>query len=90
MVLSVFQDDDEAYCSWLFRNAEDGWVVNCTPTGKIPWLHRANCPSIDIRANDAGRRWTHSYIKVCADKPRALEEWVAQRSGLVPERCSRC
>lgn len=85
----VFQDDDEGYLAWS-RAHPDGFVVNAL-RGSLgdPVLHRADCWSIATRTGERGR-WTHDYVKLCAEETGPLVMWGYQTHGTGVRECQQC
>jgi hypothetical protein len=62
-----FVRNDTAYREWLEQHP-GGFVLNYEVDGPNPdylVLHRADCPTIQVRSN---LRWTYAYGKFCRDR----------------------
>jgi hypothetical protein len=82
MALERFQDNDEAYETWL-KNHQHGYVINIRPGKLSPMLHTALCTHLF--------KFHRSTLteKVCDTDRQALENW-AQREGRGLALCSSC
>ncbi|NCO65016.1 MAG: hypothetical protein COW32_02290 [Candidatus Aquicultor secundus] len=85
-----FENDDNAYLSWLEMNPS-GFVVNCerNPKPHYLMLHTASCRHISTSKRS---NWTtNEYIKVCSMDMHELKKWAKGRVGgeLQPCRCMK-
>jgi hypothetical protein len=86
--LTVFQDDDRGFFSWL-DDHQDGYFINCERRPKPTYLvlHHHGCPHID-RSTDV--HWTKDYIKICSPGRGDLEEWATTTVGGDVTLCRTC
>ena len=91
MSVHQFRDDDAGYLQWL-RDHPDGFVLNIQHShhASDAKVHRADCHTISGE-NPAGGAWTGpSYIKVCADRLTAVEQWAAAVTEVSIPTCGTC
>jgi hypothetical protein len=88
--MDVFSDDDAGYLDWLAAHP-DGHVLNTlsryNPT--VAKVHHAICRAINGH-NPRGGKWTHPYIKVCADDVEELDQWPNVQTKQPISRCLIC
>lgn len=90
MAVSVFENDERGYQSWLAANP-DGFVLNIR--GSLnpvdARVHSAACRTIS-GSPPRGSTWTGAYIKVCSPSKPALQAWIAQNVAGGPAPCRVC
>src|SRR3954452_9843856 len=92
MGLTIFEDDDQGYATWLASHAADGYVLNTTrpPRGGYLKLHRATCEHISKLRPGYTTFTAGEYLKICADGPHArtdLERWASSRGWEAETGC---
>jgi len=77
----VFDAGDEPYLSWLSDNPQ-GWILNVARNPKPSYLklHRPWCDWIS-EPREPGAYTERQYIKICATRREALEEWARRTVG---------
>jgi hypothetical protein len=72
----MFQDEDEAYASWLATNGT-GYVLNAyrKPTSDYLMLHRVSCGHLH-RKDDRQLKLTGDFIKICSTSVDDLQRWA--------------
>jgi hypothetical protein len=85
-----FRDDDAGYLAWLAAH-QDGYVVNVarSHTASDARLHHVGCRTISSESPPKGT-WTGAYVKVCADRMHALEQWAIDHVSRPIKRCGTC
>jgi len=88
--MQLFKDDDMAYAEWRATHP-NGFILNLnySPTPATIHLHRTDCSQLNKRRPANGRRWTHTYNKVCAVTRAALERWAETHGNEISE-CQHC
>ena len=95
MEATVFDSGDAPYMKWMERHPE-GYVLNTrrTPYTTYVVLHRSGCSHIaSIKTGKDDGFTARDYIKVCAEEPQPIVDWVKEnrRTGLSSLRpCGSC
>ena len=97
MTVSVFNDDETGYLTWVSENAL-GFVVN-TRTNLDPdylVLHRASCSSVrkyPLMDQRPGGFTERAYQKICSRSEQDLANYLSILTGkpnAFSKTCSRC
>ena len=90
VTVRTFAGDDAAFRAWMEAHPQ-GFVLNHPHATRVTTLtlHRAGCPALSPRTDDAPRRATASP-KVCAPSAGALKAWSRAHEGCDPTPCRRC
>ena len=86
----VFDDgDDEGYRAWV-RIHRGGYVINMEKSHNPNYviLHQATCHTINGEPA-RGDVFVGDYVKVCAVRRSALEDWATDNVG-TPSPCEIC
>ena len=89
-----FDGDDAAYMDWLAHNP-NGYVVNVRRRLSDDYvvLHRATCPHISSRPQEAGAYTERGYHKLCGHTLADVQQapvWCGRVSGSFTKRCAHC
>src|SRR5205085_7162313 len=84
----IFRDDDAGFFDWL-DDHPNGFFVNTERNPKPTYLvlHVSDCSHFD---RSPSLKWTHEYVKVCADRRDELEAWAEERVGGEITLCRSC
>jgi hypothetical protein len=85
-----FRDDDAGYRAWLAGHP-DGFVINITRSHNASeaCLHHAHCRTINGPI-PRGLTWTGPYVKVCAQRLPALQQWTSDNVRAPIPPCGIC
>ncbi len=96
MEAKVFDNGDEPYKEWLENNPE-GYVLNTerSPDASYARFHQPDCSHISGWSSQyRSDPYTGDYrIKVCADEPEPLIEWLMEcrpKSVAIAKSCRSC
>jgi hypothetical protein len=85
---TCFKDDDRGFQDWRGSHPV-GYFVNCDrkPRPAYLVLHTSGCSHF---TGNPARHWTRSYIKICAPRRAALEQWATGTVGGDVTLCPTC
>lgn len=91
VTVTVFTDgDDDGYRAWVAVH-RGGYVINIqrnyNPSDAI--LHQATCHSINGEPA-RGDVFVGDYVKICAVRRLALDEWASREVGTLIQPCELC
>jgi hypothetical protein len=90
----VFHNNEEGFHNWRHTHS-DGYILNVRRdlNPEYLMLHRATCQHLRLpNQTDAPWQFTNTWIKVCANDVKSLQQWANQEVKPIArlQECASC
>ncbi len=91
-MIETFNNDEKGYQTWI-ENNPNGFVINSAPnlSTESLYLHTAACGTINpLRRKRKGKNTHRSYIKMCSNNRKELDNWAMRELRIKLHECHFC